>query len=207
MLRPSSASAQRLHTSATGARIMKTVIQNVIGTIASAYSRSSSVAMRGASGCVDSRSCVQGTAASGTEGHGHAASMRHRAARFPTMRSAVVGAKFLVNNHVAQSPRVSFEFTNCRDRPYSEAVPPDKGAKWVTRASHAARHGAAGGRAPAAGAPGSGPWAWRPAPTRPGRREGPEAAIPAASALRCFIHSLSLQDWRMDFDGASGLGS
>lgn len=37
---------------------MKTVIQNVIGTIASAYKRSSSVAMRGASGCVDSRSCA-----------------------------------------------------------------------------------------------------------------------------------------------------
>jgi len=40
----------RGHASATGARIMNTVIQNVIGTIASAYSRSSSVAIRGASG-------------------------------------------------------------------------------------------------------------------------------------------------------------
>ncbi len=53
----------RVYASATGARIMNTVIQNVIGTIASAYSRSSSVAMRGASGCVDSRSCAQDSTA------------------------------------------------------------------------------------------------------------------------------------------------
>ena len=37
---------------------MKTVIQKVMGTIASAYRRSKSVAMRGASACVDSLSCA-----------------------------------------------------------------------------------------------------------------------------------------------------
>ena len=43
---------------------MKTVIQKVIGTIASAYSRKSSVAIRGASGCVTSRSCTQDSTSS-----------------------------------------------------------------------------------------------------------------------------------------------
>ena len=71
---------------------MKMLIQNVIGTMASAYRRSKSVAMRGASGCVDSRSCAQSDAAAIRPGE--AQSLRvsrcalHRSKAIHTMNAA-----------------------------------------------------------------------------------------------------------------------